>query len=84
MKIIHTWKILTKANYKQIGLKVGLTGQTLNNYIKFMKLRFPKERDTTYATEWANRFRKGEEWDVSDSGSRAILMKIDKMEYYRE
>lgn len=43
-----------------------------------MKLRFPLESDEDYASEWAERFAKGTDWNSSDKESKKILIKIKR------
>ncbi len=72
------FKKLKKQDYHEIGTSRGLSGKTLKDYVKFMQKAFPNEKDTGYSSEWADRFRKGNEWYASDSIRRKVLLKIDK------
>jgi hypothetical protein len=42
-----------------------------------MTERFPEEKDVGYATEWAERFKRGVEYNVADSKSKQILENMD-------
>jgi len=59
-----------------IGKEKGLDTLRLHHFIKFMKTRFPKETDLSYINEWADRFKKGVEWEYSDKESKQILYNI--------
>jgi len=71
-------KPLRDFDYHRIAKSVGLDWKNAVRYTLFMKERFPGEKDEGYATEWANRFKRGVEYNVADSESKQILEKVDK------
>ena len=46
-------------------------------FINFMAQRFPGKTSEDYVREWANRFRKGFEYEFGDRDSVEILLYID-------
>ena len=70
--------------YEEIADKVGLTGQLKERYLKYMRTRWGNPEDEKikcqvgYATEWANRFKVGWEYEASDKKGKALLREIDK------
>lgn len=70
--------------YNEIAEEIGLKGITKERYIAYMRLRWgnPEDEDLKcrvgYAQEWANRFKKGYEYQASDSEGKQILAEIDK------
>jgi hypothetical protein len=68
---------LTIMDYKILADKAGLDRHNTKRYIQFMRRRFPEERDKGYAYEWAERFKRGVEYNASDYESRQILEEID-------
>jgi hypothetical protein len=69
---------LTIMDYKILADKAGLDRHNTKRYIQFMRRRFPEERDKGYAYEWAERFKRGVEYNVADYESRQILEEIDR------
>ena len=71
---------MTKQNtkFKEIADEYAMTTDTKKDFIKFMKLRFPNESDSSYIAEWAERFIYKRDWEAGDSKSRAILVKIGR------
>lgn len=69
---------------RAIGVSVGLGGRKLNDYVKFITKRFPKEFSRSYIEEWALRFRDYKEWRLSDLKSRRVLMKINPDRYGKD
>jgi hypothetical protein len=70
-------KPLRDLDYHRIAKSVGLDWKNAVRYTLFMKERFPGEKDEGYATEWAERFRRGVEHNAVDSKGRQILKEID-------
>ena len=70
--------------YLEIGKSEGLKDKTLERYISYMCTRWLKTESlncaTGYAKEWAERFKYGNEYKMSDSEGTKILEKIDKGE----
>lgn len=64
--------------FKEIADEYSMTSATKKDFIKFMKLRFPNERDESYIAEWAERFIYTRDWKAGDNKSRAILVKIGR------
>ena len=64
-------------NYGKMADDANLSGETKTTYVTYMKKRWPKGQDMSYASEWAGRFAKGTEWDSSDKEGQAILKSID-------
>ncbi len=64
---------LTRSDYHKIAEGEHLGFGHRDAYVTFMLKRFPGERDTSYATEWAQRFKKGTHWAAADSKSKAML-----------
>lgn len=69
---------MKKIKLKLIAKESALTTNATKKYIRFMKLRFPLESDEDYASEWAERFAKGTDWNSSDKESKKILIKIKR------
>lgn len=71
------------STYREVGLEVGLEGETLNRYVAYMSERWSREEDlqchTGYAHEWAERFACGGEYAASDLIGRTVLHAIDEM-----
>jgi len=70
-------------NYASLAVEVGLDTPTAERFIKFMKVRFPNKEGTDwgYHQTWAERFKRNEEWEFSDSQSRAALQTVDAERY---
>lgn len=72
---------MNKYTYLMVGKKNKLDGLQLIRYVNYMASRWHKEEEmnckTGYADEWAERFRKGIEYEASDLGGQAILKMID-------
>ena len=80
-KIQKSLGVLTRKDYYEIGKKIDLGFGHRDAYMMFMNERFPLQRDMGYATEWANRFKRGYHWAVADTKARNALKKaygIDK------
>jgi len=69
--------------YEEVADSYGLQGKRRELYIKYMKARWSDTEDlkvrSGYAHEWAERFKNGYEYDLSDSEGREILRRL-----YRE
>lgn len=72
----------TEKWFRDIGSR-RLSGDKLNDYIRFMMLRLPNEMHAPYADEWAERFQNNTEWYRADSISQKILLKINPSKYKR-
>lgn len=70
--------VIKSKELNQIGKKEGLFGTRLKVYNSFFRKRFPREFDSGYAREWAQRFRKGTQWNVGDTDSRKAMMSSAK------
>ncbi len=68
--------------YKEVGESVGLSGGTLDIYVKYMKSRWEGTEDQKckdgYASEWAMRFKSGREFLASDGEGKRVLSSLDK------
>jgi len=69
-------KPLTKSDYYEIAQDIDLGYGHREAYMNFMLKAFPNERDRSYATEWAERFKIGTHWGASDKERRSILRKV--------
>ena len=67
---------LATSDYIQIGKAVGLSDWDSDRYARFMKKRFPTERDKMYAIEWAQRIYDGSDWSRADNETRKALIKV--------
>jgi hypothetical protein len=75
--VIFTRKPLREFDYRKIAKSVGLNAEDTIRYTLFMTERFPEEKDVGYATEWAERFKRGVEYNAADSESKRILENMD-------
>lgn len=73
----------SKSFFEEVGKKEGLEGNQLRDFVNFMQLRFPHEKDYTYTAEWVGRFKDGREWWSADGDSKKALMKINPVYYKR-
>ncbi len=68
--------------FREVGIKNGLEGQMLERYIWYMLTRWKDEEETQcqtgYASEWANRFKYGDEFACSDLEGQQILKEQPK------
>lgn len=64
--------------FKEIAEEYAMTSDTKKQFVEFMKLRFPKEHDSSYIAEWAERFIRGSDWAYADKKSRAVLVKVKR------
>lgn len=70
---------MTKNNkFKEIAEEYAMTSTVRKDFIGFMKMRFPTERDERYIAEWAERFIYNRDWIVADEKSQSILIKIGR------
>ncbi len=67
---------LTKQDYYNIAERVGLGYGHRVAYVAFMPKAFPNERDTAYATEWAERFKDGTMFAAADSTRMKVLVEV--------
>jgi len=77
-------KELSKNDYYYIAANHNLDLKTSKDYVSFMQSRFPEtDFHTThgYASEWAERFRTGSEWQQSDNNSRQVLKEVNPEKY---
>jgi hypothetical protein len=74
---------VAKYNYSSLADEVGLSDEVKDRFIRFMKVRFPNKEGTDwgYHETWAQRFKRGEEWEFSDSESRVALQVVDANYY---
>jgi hypothetical protein len=77
----EAYSVLNRSILQSIGARAGLDALRQIHFIKFMQKRLPNERDESYATEWAIRFKRGTEWDRADMVSRQVLYDIDPKRY---
>ena len=74
-----------KETLREIGIKEGLTGQLLEDYITFFNLRFGKHSMYGgYPNEWAQRFLDGREWGAADLQSRRCLIETNPDKYGKQ
>ena len=66
----------TREDYFVIARAEGLSDSQSKDFSKFMSLRFPREADVNYATEWAIRFKRGTPEYSMDPESLKIYNKI--------
>jgi hypothetical protein len=71
-------RVLTPDDYGFIASSVGLNSREFTRYSLFMQRRFPQEKDEWHATKWAERFKRGEEYEWADEEGIKILKEIDK------
>jgi hypothetical protein len=70
--------------YFDVAVRDGLTGRTAERYILYMLKRWGDRDDERikcivgYASEWAERFASGVEWNASDLVGQTVLREIDK------
>ena len=68
--------------YEEVADAVKLTPTQKNRYVTYMRDRWAETEEQKcwdgYALEWANRFKQGIEYMMSDSIGRVTLQKIDK------
>ena len=64
--------------FKEIADEYAMTSTAKKDFVRFMKLRFPTERDESYIAEWAERFIYKMDWSAADSESKKILIKIGR------
>lgn len=57
----------------EIGQQQFLSGADLDVFVNFYLTRFPYNRDSLYAAEWARRFRMNYEMQLGDKKSRQII-----------
>lgn len=66
--------------YEEIADKDGLQGVVKERYIRYMKLRWADTEEEKcavgYASDWAGRFKFGDEFANSDSFGQEILRKM--------
>lgn len=76
-------------NYHEVANSVGLTPETTERYIKFMRMRWPPSEEQLHiqngsAREWALRFRDHKEWDYADLTSWILLTTLETMDLRRK
>jgi len=68
--------------YAEIASEAELPRPTRRRFISYMLERWSKEEGlnsaTGYAREWADRFKKSNEYGASDLSGQAILNRMDK------
>ena len=64
---------LERVDYYKIAEQVELGYGHRDAYIKFMLKAFPKQMGSSYAYEWAGRFKRGTHWAHADKNSRKAL-----------
>jgi hypothetical protein len=79
-------KMDVDSQLKGIGRIYYLKGRTMEDFIKFFKVRFPHHAhghylNEDYAETWANRFQSQTEWIYADDESRQVLMSVNKKKY---
>ena len=79
--IVNKHKEIEMNTYFDIAKEEGLNGKTAERYIQYMLKRWADNEETNclcgYASEWAQRFASGYEYDRSDSYGQQILKEID-------
>ncbi len=69
--------------YFDIAIQKGLTGRIAGRYILYMTRRWGNKEDERikclcgYASEWAERFASGQEYNCSDSHGKLVLKEIE-------
>ena len=70
--------------FRDVGVKEGLEGNTLERYVSYMQRRWKSEEETQcqtgYAAEWAQRFKGGWDYSASDVVGKSVLRDIDSEE----
>jgi len=79
-------------NYEQVAEAYNLTGLVRAKYLLYMRTRWGGKRYKTdaiteeeekcltgYASEWAERFKQGKEYECSDSVGQSILNEMNKI-----
>ena len=68
-------------SYLDVAQECGLEGKTKARFLYYMRARWSDSEEVKcqvgYAAEWANRFKGGVEYQVSDSVGQAILNQMD-------
>ena len=68
--------------YEEIGKAAALNQPTLARFVSYMRQRWADREalqcGTGYATEWAERFKAGQEWRASDQAGQRILDTMTK------
>ncbi len=62
--------------YEDVANSVGLKNITAKLFVEYMTRRWPNRFDPSYATEWAERFKSGQEWERSDLEGRKVLLSL--------
>lgn len=66
--------------YRQVGKEHGLTGKILDTFVEYMNGRWEDSENSKvasgYAGEWAERFKRGDEYLRSDLEGRKLLDRI--------
>jgi len=63
--------------YIVIAQEVGLSPERAELFKNYMKTRWPHQTaDSYYAEEWAERFKNGREWDLSDLAGQRVLKRL--------
>lgn len=70
-----------KSFFEEVGKKEGLEGNQLRDFVIFMQIRFPYEKDERYTTEWVGRFKSGKEWWYGDESTKKALIKTNPTYY---
>lgn len=69
--------------YEDIAVRHGLVGITKDRFIAYMRHRWGNPQDESikcrvgYASEWAERFKYGQEYKASDREGKRVLKVID-------
>ena len=70
--------------YQEIADSVGLAGEKKRRYIAYMGARWHQEEaemcESGEAEMWAERFKIGIEYDLSDETGRLILKSMDELD----
>jgi len=70
--------------YEEVADKAGLKGLTRSRFLVYMSRRWGDLQDEAikcqvgYASEWAERFLSGIEYNCSDNVGQSVLKDIDK------
>jgi hypothetical protein len=68
--------------YFDVAKRDGLTGRTAERFVLYMSKRWGDKKDERikclcgYASEWAGRFARGDEYACSDMHGQAVLKEI--------
>ena len=74
--------------FEDIANEAGLESPAWNEYVLYMRIRWKRDEGKdyfrAYAWEWAERFKEGVEYELSDIQGKTILIRVYRDEYIEE